>query len=168
LELDLTVSVRTRYTLDLQAVQAAVLTAIEGIADSVTWDLAYPALEVTPYLPDLFVDLMSKPEHGSQTDWVISDFAPAATDASFIQDPTVDPDTRKLVSAAQVVFHPNFGICEGGAACPFNHQPAFRETSGTDFAYGQTEKVARALAQIAVELANDGEMMTKARAIASK
>jgi hypothetical protein len=98
--------------------------------------------------------------------WASSTIAPAASDASFVQIPVLDSQSRELISASKVVFFPNFNICAPDAAvCPFPHEPAFRITAGTDFAYTQTEKVARALAYIAVELLANSDMMAQATAI---
>ena len=52
-----------------------------------------------------------------------------------------------------------------GAGCPFNHEAAFRNLAGADLAYETTEKMARALAQMAVELAADPARMAAARAL---
>ena len=38
----------------------------------------------------------------------------------------------------------------------FNYEPPFRDVAGTEHSYTRTEKVARALAHLAVELLNDG------------
>ena len=163
-ELDITVSCRTRYTLDIATLQNFVASAVQELATSITWDLAYPALEVTPYIPDLFINLMATSDFNET--WALSTIAPAASDASFVQIPVLDSESRDLISTSKVVFFPNFNICAPDAAeCPFPHEPAFRTTAGTDYAYSQTEKVARALAYIAVELLTDPDMMAQATAI---
>ncbi|PGH14360.1 hypothetical protein AJ80_05950 [Polytolypa hystricis UAMH7299] len=163
-ELDITINVRSRYTLDMEEIKSSIQDAVECIPDSIEWDLQYPATEVTPFLPDLLIEVMSKPEYGSQK-WTIINTTPAATDASFVQQAVVDPETRKLVKAKRAVFHPNFSICEESAKCPYNHEPEFAHLAGTDFAYAQTEKMARSLAEIAVKLLNDKELMDQATAI---
>ncbi|KAK3369456.1 hypothetical protein B0T24DRAFT_532122 [Lasiosphaeria ovina] len=164
--LDITFDVRSRFTLDLDSVLDVVTATFGNLAASISTDTVYPALEVTPFIPDVFIDLLKTPDYGSQTNWGISTFAPASTDASWLQGAVVDPTTKALIGADRVVFHPNFGICPPGTAhCAFNHEPPFRDLAGTDFSYTQTEIVARALAQIAVELLNDPVMMANATAI---
>ncbi|KAI1401714.1 hypothetical protein F4819DRAFT_457019 [Hypoxylon fuscum] len=163
-ELDITTSVRTRYTMDLDSVLQAVTSAITSKAASISTDRPYPALEVMTPLSDRFIALMHDADHGSQANWNYSTIAPAATDAGFVQDAQIDPDTKQLLSVGKVVFHPNFGICEGtpgapGAPCGFNHEPVFAQTAATDFSYGRTEIVARALAQVAVEVLDDKGFM---------
>lgn len=161
-ELDITVSVRTRYTIDLDAVLETVTSAISSKASSLSTDRPYPALEVMTPLSDRFLALMHDADHGGQADWNYSAIAPAATDAGFVQDARVDGETRELLSVGKVVFHPNFGICEGGvpgAPCGFNHEPVFARTAATEYSYGRTEIVARALAQVAVEVLQDAGFM---------
>ncbi|KDQ16163.1 hypothetical protein BOTBODRAFT_173431 [Botryobasidium botryosum FD-172 SS1] len=167
-ELDLTVSIRTRYTIDLPTVQNAILPNINTIPSSVTFDLAYPAYEVGPYLADRLIEVMQGPTLNEV--WVNSTIAPAATDVGFVQRAVIDPNTHMLLSESKATFHPNFGICPDvtGAGCAFNHEPAFRDLAGTDLAYTQTEKMARALAQIAVELIADPERMAQATAFIKK
>ncbi|KAI1393042.1 uncharacterized protein F4822DRAFT_392946 [Hypoxylon trugodes] len=163
-ELDITTSIRPRYTLDVDAALKAVTSAIASKASSITSDRPYPALEVLTTLGERFINLMHDTDHGSQANWNISTIAPAATDAGFVQDAQLDPDTKELLSVGKAVFHPNFGICEGvpGAPCGFNHEPEFAQTAGTEFSYGRTEIVARALAQVAIELLDDAEFMKEA------
>ncbi|KAI1770761.1 hypothetical protein F4818DRAFT_445943 [Hypoxylon cercidicola] len=136
-ELDITVSVRTRYTIDLDAVLKTVTSTISSKASTITTDRPYPALEN------------------------YSTIAPATTYAGFVQDAQVDAETKALLSVGKVVFHPNFGICEDtpGAPCGFNHEPVFAQTAATEHSYGWTEVVARALAQVAVEILQDGGFM---------
>ncbi|KAI2627909.1 hypothetical protein GGS26DRAFT_599032 [Hypomontagnella submonticulosa] len=163
-ELDITVSVRTRYTMDLDSVLQAVESAITSKAKQITTDRPYPALEVITSLGDRFLSLMHDANHGSQTTFNYSTIAPAATDAGFVQDAQLDPQTKQLLSVGKAVFHPNFGICENvpGAPCGFNHEPAFEATAGTEYSYGRTEIIARALAQIGVELLDDAAFMREA------
>lgn len=165
-ELDFTVDIRTRYTSDLQEVGDFVTKAI--LTKNITFDLIYPALEVTPFLPDVFISTIAKPEYGSQN-WSVPTTAPASTDASWVQQATVvmDGGNHTLVSSKRVVFHPNYSICEEPSPilCAFNHEPGFRVLAGADFAYAETEKIARALAEIAVRLLKDPWMMNNATAI---
>ncbi|KAI1098401.1 hypothetical protein F4804DRAFT_126853 [Jackrogersella minutella] len=163
-ELDITISVRTRYTGDLDAVLQSVESAITSKASGITTDRPYPALEVLTTLGDRFINLMHDADHGSQADWNFSAIAPAATDAGFVQDAQLDPNTKQLLSVGKVVFHPNFGICEDvpGAPCGFNHEPVFAQTSATEYSYARTEIVARALAQIGVELLDNKGFMREA------
>lgn len=162
--LDITVDFRTRYAHDLDSL-AQTVTSISGQnATSITTDLPYPALEVTPVLPQLWVDLLKTPDYGSQ-DWPISTFAPASTDASWIQGAEVDPVTKELLRAERVVLHANFGICQTGGICAFNHEPLFAQVAATNYAYNRTEIVARAMAHMAVELLTDGDIYKKVTAI---
>ncbi|PGH09370.1 hypothetical protein AJ79_05682 [Helicocarpus griseus UAMH5409] len=169
-QLDVEINIRSRYTKDMPALQSTIsstLSASQNIPpDSITWDLQYPAVEITPILPDLLTETMAKPEYGSQDDWKIVNTAPAATDASFVQQAVIDEETLELVSAEKVMFHPMFNICEPGRSCPSNHQPGFHEVAGSEFAYAQTEKMARGLAEIAVRLLRDEEgLMGRVREI---
>lgn len=166
-ELGIIFDIRSRYTHDLNSVFDAVKAAIGTKADTIETDTVYPALEITPFLPGLFTNLVKTPDFGSQT-WPISTFAPASTDAGCIQNAVVDPATHALVGADKVIFHPNFNICAPGGQCAFNHEPAFHDVAGTEYSYGQTEIVARALAYLAVELLNDPAMMANATAILGK
>lgn len=165
-ELDITVDMRTRYTLDIPDVAEAVSNAIGSLAASVSSDLKYPALEIPPYFPNTFISLMATDDYGL-TDWVVSDFAPASSDASWVQGPELDPDTHKVLSMSKVVFHPNYNICGPNEddPCAFNHEPAFASVAGTEFSYMQTEIVARAEAQIAAELLADKKKMEEATAV---
>ncbi|KAM7205214.1 hypothetical protein V8F33_001045 [Rhypophila sp. PSN 637] len=163
--LDITFNIRTRYTHDLAAVLSFVENLVSPISSSITTDTPYPALEVTPFLPQIFQSIMSQPLYGSQA-FPISTFAPASTDASWIQDAEVDPLTNALVRAGKIVFHPNFSICDpNGGICAFNHEPRFRDVAGTEYSYAQTEKIARGLADLAVRLLDDHELMRNATAI---
>ncbi|KAK4218916.1 hypothetical protein QBC37DRAFT_469533 [Rhypophila decipiens] len=147
--LDITFNIRTRHTPDLAAVLSFVENLVSPISSSITTDTPYPALEVTPFLPQIFQSIMSQPLYGSQA-FPISTFAPASTGASWIQGAEVDPITNALVRAGKVVFHPNFSICNpDGGMCAFNHEPRFREVAGTEYSYAQTERVARGLAELA-------------------
>jgi hypothetical protein len=167
--LDITWDLRTRYTQDLSSVLAPVSAEIQPMAAAVVTDTIYPSLEVTPVLPDLFLDLVKQPEYfGPSNSWQLSTFAPASTDASWLQNAVLDPGTHALIGADRVVFHPNYGICEPGASCAFNHEPGFREVAGTDFSYAQTEIVARALADIAVRVLGDEALRTNVTAILRK
>ncbi len=164
-ELGIIFDIRSRYTYDLDSVLNAVEATIRDKADAISTDTVYPALEVTPFIPGIFNDLMKTPDFGSQTDWAISTFAPASTDAGCIQNAVVDPATNALLRADKVVFHPNFGVCAPGGECALNHEPPFRDVAGTEYSYTRTEFVARALAHIAVELLNNPAMMANATAI---
>jgi len=167
-ELDVTVSVRTRFTGDLPTVQSAVQSNVNSIPASVTWDLAYPAYEPAPYFGNRLIEVMQGPTLNEV--WVNSTIAPAATDLGFVQGATIDPNTHALLSIKKAAFHANYGICAdpSGAGCAFNHEPAFKDLAGADLAYTQTEKMSRALAQIAVELAADPSKMAQATAFIKK
>ncbi len=165
-QLGITVSIRTRYTIELEEVRSYFDDAVQGLPDSVTYDIPYPALEVHEELGQYFIDLMATPEFGDNS-WAFSSIAPAATDASFVQNPTINETSYELLSTSRVVFHPNFGICDTStiANCPFNHEPEFNDIADLDYAYVQTERVARALAHTAVELANDKDFFDSVRSI---
>ncbi|KAI1206982.1 uncharacterized protein F4807DRAFT_436587 [Annulohypoxylon truncatum] len=169
-ELDITISVRPRYTMDLDSLLKNVTSTITSKAKSITTDRPYPALEVLSTPGDRFINLMHDADHDSQTNWNFSTIAPAATDAGFVQDAVLDPSTKQVLSTFKAVFHPNFGICEpvAGAPCGFNHEPEFEQTAGTEYSYGRTEIVARALAQIAVELLDDKAFMREATKLVRK
>ncbi|KAG7288164.1 hypothetical protein NEMBOFW57_007689 [Staphylotrichum longicolle] len=182
--LDVTFDIRTRYTVELSSVVEAVKAAIgsvskaviltgghEGpLSDSTTSHDHTPSLEVTSYLPDAFLEVTKQAElYGENNDWIVSDKAPASTDASFVQGAVVDPKTYELVSAARAVFHPSYNICPPEmASCPFNHEPAFRELAGAEFGLGQAEIMSRALAELAVKLLEGKKMMKDAVAIVGK
>lgn len=166
-ELGVIFDIRTRYTHDIDSVFSVVEAAITDKADAIVTDTVYPSLEITPFLPDLFIDLMKKPDFGSQT-WPISTLTPASTDAGCVQNAVIDSDTNELLGADKVVFHPNFGICAPDVDCVVNHEPAFHDAAGTEYSYTRTEFVARALAHVAVELLNDPAMMANATAILGK
>ncbi|KAK4034518.1 hypothetical protein C8A01DRAFT_39000 [Parachaetomium inaequale] len=166
--LDIIFDIRSRYTHDLDSVLSAVKAAIGDKATAIGTDTVYPALEVTPFLPGLFTELMKTPDFGSQTDWPISTFAPASTDAGCVQNAVVDPVSHALLGADKIVFHPNFGICAPGGHCAFNHEPGFHDVAGTEYSYTRTEIVARALADLAVQLLNDPVMMANATGILGK
>ncbi|KAK0210477.1 hypothetical protein DFS33DRAFT_1250305 [Desarmillaria ectypa] len=165
-QIGITVSIRTRYTIELEEVRSYIDDAIKGLPDSVTYDIPYPALEVHEELGQYFIDLMATPEFGDNS-WAFSSIAPAATDASFVQNPTINETSYELLSTSRVVFHPNYGICDTStvANCPYNHEPEFNDIADLDYAYVQTEKVARALAHTAVELANDKDFFNSVRSI---
>ncbi|KAH8815442.1 hypothetical protein F5884DRAFT_817781 [Xylogone sp. PMI_703] len=156
-ELDFTVDVRTRFTNDLSGVVNFVLGFIP--TNNFTLDTIYPALEVDQFLGQMFVDTIALPEYGSQV-WPISTTAPAATDASWVQLANMFPNNT-VESFTKAVVHANFNICNA-TVCPFNHEPGFRLLADTDFAFSQTEKTARALAQMAVEILNDPDLMAEA------
>lgn len=163
-ELDITISCRTRYTLDLPILQQFVGAAVQPLASApIEWDIAYPALEVTPYMPSLLIDIMSRPEYNET--WQISTVAPAASDASFLQKPVVDNSTKMLTGASKAVMFPSFNICPPGTTCHFPHEPAFLEDAGSDYAYIATERIARAIAHVAIELLNDNTKMAQATSI---
>jgi hypothetical protein len=155
-ELEITVDMRTRYTLDLPAMADTVSDAIGSLASSVTSDLKYPSLEVPRVIGQSFIDLLATSDYGL-TDWDFSDFAPASSDASWIQSADVDPDTHEVLSMAKLVFHPNYRICGTGEddICAFNHEPVFAEVAGSDFSYTQTEIIARAEAHTAIRLLSE-------------
>lgn len=163
--LDIIFDIRSRYTHDIKSVVNAVGTAIGDKAEVIDTDTVYPALEVTPFIPSLFIDLMKSPDFGSQTDWPISTFAPASSDAGCVQNAVVDPKTHALLATDKVVFHPNFNICGPGGECAFNHEPDFHDVAGTEYSYTRTEVVARGLAYLAVQLLNDPTMMANATAV---
>ncbi|KAF2104985.1 hypothetical protein NA57DRAFT_71181 [Rhizodiscina lignyota] len=158
-ELDFTVDCRTRWTDEGRDVINAVLPFIT--TKNYVLDVEYPALEIDPYLGQLFVDTIALPEYGKQI-WPITPLAPAATDAGWVQQAIVNSD-HTVKGFGKAVVHANYNICPSNQTiCPFNHEPLFRPLAGLDFAYQETEKVARALAQIAVELLNDPEKMAVA------
>ncbi|RFU31216.1 hypothetical protein B7463_g5097, partial [Scytalidium lignicola] len=152
-ELDFTVDVRTRFTNDLSGVVNYVLGFIP--TKNYTLDVIYPALEVDPFLGQMFVDTIALPEYGSQV-WPISTTAPAATDASWVQLANMYPNNT-VASFTKATVHANFNICNQ-IVCAFNHEPGFRLLAGADFGYSETEKVGRALAQMAVEIMNDPDL----------
>jgi hypothetical protein len=164
---DITVSARTRYSLDQKSVTEAVKATIGDAASKITTDLQYPALEVDPVVGNMFIDLMKTDNYGEK-DWAISTLAPAATDASFVQGAELDPATRQLLSVKRVVLHPNFAICSNSAACPFPHEPLFKEAAGEELAFNKTEVVARALAQLAIEMIADKSMMANVTLLVRK
>lgn len=167
-ELDVTIDMRTRYTSDLNSVANFVSAALGTLPKSVSHDVQYPALEVDPYLGQAFINLTETADY-PLGNFPFSTFAPASTDASWVQDPVLDPTTHALTSAAKAVLHANFGICPNaaGTGCAFNHEPLFKPLANTALAYSQTEIVARAEAQIAVTLLADPSEMSKAIAILS-
>jgi hypothetical protein len=63
-ELDFDVDVRSRFTSDLSTVINFVLTAIS--TTDVYLDIIYPALEVTPLIPEVFINLIGQPEYSVQ------------------------------------------------------------------------------------------------------
>jgi hypothetical protein len=162
-ELDLFTSVRSRWDIDLPLVESAAVNAVKPYVSSIEWDTTYLTLEPSPYLGQRVMDIMT----GFGVSFPALTIAPAATDAGWIQRPVVDSTTRKLVSEKRPTLHANFGICPqpSGAGCPFNHEPGFKDLSGTDLAYSKTEVMARTIAQIAIELAADPAKMAKARAL---
>jgi hypothetical protein len=169
-ELDITVDLRSRYTLDLPAIADTVTKRIKNLTTgAISSDLKYPALEVVPYFPDAFISLIKSPAYGL-TNFVVSDFAPASSDASWAQNPVLDPTTKALLGVDKVIFHPNYGICDPASTdpCGFNHETAFAKSAGTEFSYTQTEIVARAEAHLAVELLADETKMQEATAIIKK
>ncbi|KAK5991918.1 Xaa-Arg dipeptidase [Cladobotryum mycophilum] len=169
-ELDITIDMRTRYTSDLPQVAQAVNQALGSLPSSLSNDVKYPALEVTPFLPDLFVNIIGGSDYGI-SNFPISTFAPASTDFSYVQEPVLDPSSHQLLSAGKAALHANFGICGPNLpwpTCPFNHEPNFRILAGMDFGYQQTEIVARAEAQLAIELLADPAKMANATAIIKK
>lgn len=168
-ELDITIDMRTRYTADLNVVANFVSAALGTLPNSISHDVQYPALEVTPYLGTEFISIVGGPDYGL-TDFPLTTLAPASTDASWVQDPVLDPVTKNLTSAAKAVLHSNFCICPNasGAGCPFNHEPKFKDLANTPLAYSQTEIVARAQAQLALQLLTNPSAMKNATGIVAK
>lgn len=164
-ELDLSVSVRSRYTSDMPAVEAAVIAATQAYYTRISWDTIFLALEVTPYLGQRVSALYAEPAFNES--FPITTTAPAATDAAWIQQPALDARTRALVSERVPVLHANYGICPNatGAGCAFNHEAGFAALADAELGYVQTEKMARVEAQIAVELLADPARMAQARAL---
>lgn len=136
---------------------------------SISHDVKYPSLEVVPYIPEAFVSVMSSDDYGLK-DWNITDFAPASTDASWLENPRIDPETHRLLGVDRVVLHANYNICGRGAddPCAFNHEPKFAVVAGTEFSYEQTEIVARGQAHLAVELLADNDRWRDATAIVKR
>ncbi|KAL7954182.1 hypothetical protein V8C34DRAFT_30942 [Trichoderma compactum] len=167
-ELDITIDMRTRYTTDVNAVANFVSAALGTLPRGVSHDVVYPALEVTPVLPEQFVDIVRTSDYGL-TNFIVSTSAIASTDASWLQDAVLD-DAHTLTSAGKALIQANFGICTNpsGAGCPFNHEPLFAPLANTDFAYAQTEIVARAEAHLAVQLLANPDQMAEATQIISQ
>lgn len=165
-ELDVTVDLRSRYTADLPALAKAVSGSISDLSDSVSHDVKYPALEVVPYIPETFLSIIGSDDYGLR-DWNVTDFAPASTDASWLENPSLDPETHELQAVDRVLLHANYNICGKGAGdpCAFNHEPKFAVVAGTEFSYAQTEIVARGQAHLAVELLADEARWREATAI---
>jgi hypothetical protein len=158
-ELDITVDLRTRYTADLPGVADKVSAALGKLSSGLSNDLKYPALEIEPALSQYFLGLLATPDYGSQV-WPISTFAPASSDASWLQAADVSPDTHEVLGVNKVILHANFGICgtNPGDPCAFNHEPLFVKVAGTDYSYTRTEIVARAEAHTVVELLANQEL----------
>ncbi|KAH8825425.1 hypothetical protein DL96DRAFT_1467189 [Flagelloscypha sp. PMI_526] len=171
-EFDITVDLRTRYTHELDQVRDYVHNALNnGIPDSITYDLPYPALEVHPDLGNWFTHVLNtEPTFADANDvWSVISVAPAATDASFLQNPTIDETSYELLKSDRVVFHPSFDICApGSTSCPFNHEPEFAPMATTDYAFAQAEKAARAFAYAAIELANNATFLDSVLSITRK
>lgn len=168
-ELDVTVDLRSRYTADLPALAQFVSDSISHVSDNISHDIKYPALEVVPYIPETFISIIGSQDYGL-TDWNITDFAPASSDASWLENPTLDPNTHHLTGVDRVVLHANYNICGKGAndPCAFNHEPKFAVVAGTEFSYAQTEIVARGQAHMAVELLADASKWSEATAIVKR
>lgn len=168
--LDVTFNLRSRYTADLDSVKDAVEAAVRTTSvAAILTDTVYPSLELTPVLPELFLEVTKAPElYGPDNDWTVSKVAPASTDAAYLQNAVVDPATHALLSADKVVFHPSFGICDPSKKCASNHEPAFRELAGTDYGLGRAEVVSRALAELSVKLLSDKKTMKDVTAIMKK
>lgn len=167
-ELDITFDVRSRYMVDLPAVVDAVRSAVGKLGSRVSMDLRYPNVEVPPFLPETWIDLVGRPAY-NLSGWQITDQALADSDIAWVQGAHVDPQTHKLVGMEKVVFQPNYNICEPGSkSCPFNHEPGFLRLAGSEYSYTQTEIVARAQAQLAVQLLTDETMYNSATAILAK
>ncbi|KAF2103527.1 hypothetical protein NA57DRAFT_53046 [Rhizodiscina lignyota] len=166
-ELDFTIDLRTRYTLDMDSLIDIVVSLLP--TNNWSLDVIYPAVEVEPYLGSLFIDTMTLPEYGNQT-FPFSTTPPAAGDTSWVQraDVVKQGGNYTLQSVAKATVHPTFNICNYNRTvtpCPLNHEPGFRLLAATEFAFRETEKVGRALAQMAVELLNDPDVMAGATAI---
>jgi hypothetical protein len=141
-ELDFTVDARTRWSTDTKTVVDFVLDLIP--IKNFSLDIMYPAYEPDPQLGSLFIDTIGLP-------------------ASWVQKAQVlaKNGNHTLQSVKKAVLHANFNVCEQPVAqCPFNHDPPFALIAGTDHAYDQTEKTARAIARIAVQLLNDPSIMS--------
>lgn len=157
-ELDITIDLRTRYTADLPGLSAAVDNALANLTTSITHDVKYPSLELTPALPDAFLSIIASQGYDLH-DWVTTDQAPASSDASWLQNATLAAD-HSVTGVDRVVFHANYNICDPstGTACSFNHEPGFAQLAGAQFSYNQTEIVARAEAQLAIQLFSDDQL----------
>jgi len=182
--LDVSFDVRTRYTVELSSVVDVIKAAVGSVSkakiltgghegplyESTTSHDHTPSVEVTPFIPDAFLEIAKQAElYGPNNGWFTSNKAPASTDASFVQGAVVDPKTYALLSADRAVFHPSYNICPPEmASCPYNHEPAFRELAGGEFGLGQAEIVSRALAELAVKLLSDKKAMKDATAIVGK
>ncbi|KZV99310.1 hypothetical protein EXIGLDRAFT_725915 [Exidia glandulosa HHB12029] len=166
-ELDLSISVRSRYTSDMSAVENAVIAATKPYYTRISWDTIMLALEVTPYLGQRVATIYG--EAAFNESFPITNSAPAATDAGWIQQPVVDANSaaHTFLSESVPVLHANYGICPNatGAGCPFNHEGPFATLANAELGYQKTEKMARVEAQIAVELLADPAKMAQARAL---
>lgn len=167
-ELDITIDLRTRYTTDLPALSASVDKALANLTTDITHDVKYPSLELTPSIPDAFLSIISSPGYDLH-DWAKTDLAPASTDASWLQNATLGADNA-VTGVDRVVFHANYNICDPASktACAFNHEPGFAQQADTQFSYNQTEIVARAEAQLAIQMLADEQMYHDVTAILKK
>lgn len=159
-ELGFVCDIRTRYDADMDALADTVSEAIAN-ADTVTRDLLYPEFEVDPYLAKYMTELLATEAYGL-SDFVTTNSALAASDASVVQRPEIDPTTKEVLSVAKVVMQPIFNICEDPATCGSNHEPLFAQHTATDFAFEKTEIMGRAQAHTAIELLTDPELMAEA------
>jgi len=99
--LDITFSIRSRYTSDMTTVEAAVLSAVKPYYLKASWDTIYLALEVSPYLARRVTDIYA----GWGDSFPVGTRAPAATDAGWIQKPLVDPSSHALLGESVPVLH---------------------------------------------------------------
>lgn len=165
-ELEYLIDARTRWSPDMPALVTFLQNRIPN--PNITLDREYPAVEVDPFLGPLFINTVARPAYGSQT-FPLSKTPPAASDASWVQRAVVSPNgdgTFSLESVRKATLHANYDICTSNniTLCPFNHEPHFADLAGADFAYVQTEEVARAIAAMAVQLLADPDLMAQATA----
>jgi hypothetical protein len=165
-ELDVTFDLRSRWTPDLDAVEAAVDAAVASTAKKTSIDVAYPSFEVpTQDLANEVIRLVELPAYGSQNDWILSPTSAASTDASWPQQNVMDPTTHEVLSASKVVLMPFWNLCEKGGICAFNHDAAYAAVANTPYSYQQTEVMSRVMAHLTIELLNNSTMLADALSI---
>ncbi|PTB63914.1 hypothetical protein BBK36DRAFT_1125328 [Trichoderma citrinoviride] len=165
-ELDVVFDLRTRWTEDLDAIAAAVESAIAPTVKSTSTDTPYPSFEVpTQDLVSEVIRLVNLPDYGSQTDWITSPVSAASTDASWPQGNVVDPTTHAVTSADRVVLMPFWNLCKEGGICAYNHEAAYAAVANTPYSYQQTEVMARVMAHLTVELLTNATMLENALSI---